>query len=102
MRLTDERPGVLVIMDVTEDGTKELIAIHEGERESELSWICASRWRMLRWLCAAGGRSADESERASAHVDLPVILKSHRHPLGLDSVLDTRLPEPLGCDQRTF
>lgn len=38
VRLTDERPCVLVIMGVTEDGTKELIAIHDGERESELSW----------------------------------------------------------------
>ena len=38
VRLTDERPCVLVIMGVTEDGTKELIAIHDGERESEQSW----------------------------------------------------------------
>ena len=38
VRLTDERPCVLVIMGVTEEGTKELIAIHDGERESDLSW----------------------------------------------------------------
>lgn len=38
VRLTDERPCVLVIMGVSEDGTKELIAIHDGERESEQSW----------------------------------------------------------------
>jgi len=38
VRLSDERPCVLVIMGATEDGRKELIAIHDGERESEQSW----------------------------------------------------------------
>ncbi len=37
-RLTDERPCVLVLMGATKDGSKELIAIHDGERESEPSW----------------------------------------------------------------
>jgi transposase-like protein len=36
-RLTDERPCVLVVMGATADGTKELIALHDGERESEQS-----------------------------------------------------------------
>jgi putative transposase len=38
-RLTDERPCVLVLMGATADGTKELIAIHDGQRESETSWL---------------------------------------------------------------
>jgi putative transposase len=38
-RLTDERPCVLVIMGATADGTKELIAVHDGMRESEQSWL---------------------------------------------------------------
>jgi transposase-like protein len=38
VRLSDERPCVLVIMGATQDGRKELIAIHDGERESEQSW----------------------------------------------------------------
>jgi len=37
-RLSDERPCVLVLIGATEDGTKELIAIVDGERESEQSW----------------------------------------------------------------
>ena len=37
-RLTDERPCVLVVMGATADGTKELIALHDGQRESEASW----------------------------------------------------------------
>jgi transposase-like protein len=37
-RLTDERPCVLVIMGALADGTKELIALHDGIRESEQSW----------------------------------------------------------------
>ena len=38
MRLNDDRPCVLVIVGALEDGTKELIAICDGERESKLSW----------------------------------------------------------------
>ena len=38
IRLTDERPCVLVLMGATEDGTKELIAMVDGQRESEQSW----------------------------------------------------------------
>jgi transposase-like protein len=37
-RLTDDRPCVLVLMGATEDGAKELIAILDGQRESETSW----------------------------------------------------------------
>ncbi len=38
-RLTDDRPCVLVVMGATADGTKELIALHDGQRESEQSWL---------------------------------------------------------------
>ena len=38
VRLTDDRPCFLVIMGTLEDGTKELVAIGDGERESKLSW----------------------------------------------------------------
>jgi transposase-like protein len=38
IRLTDDRPCVMVLMGATEDGTKELIAMIDGERESEPSW----------------------------------------------------------------
>jgi putative transposase len=37
-RLTDDRPSVLVLMGATVDGDKELIAMIDGERESEQSW----------------------------------------------------------------
>jgi putative transposase len=37
-RLTDDRPCVLVLMGATEDGKKELIAMIDGQRESEQSW----------------------------------------------------------------
>jgi len=37
-RLSDERPCVLVLIGALEDGTKELIAIVDGQRESEQSW----------------------------------------------------------------
>lgn len=39
VRLTDERPCLLVIVGTLSDGTKELVAIHDGERESKLSWL---------------------------------------------------------------
>jgi transposase-like protein len=38
-RLSDDRPCVLVLMGATADGTKELIAIHDGERESQTNWL---------------------------------------------------------------
>jgi putative transposase len=37
-RLTNDRPCVLVLMGATADGTKELIAMVDGQRESEASW----------------------------------------------------------------
>jgi len=39
VRLTDDRPCVLVLMGALEDGTKELIAMTDGHRESEQSWL---------------------------------------------------------------
>ena len=38
-RLSDERPCVLVLMGATADGRKELIAMTDGQRESEASWM---------------------------------------------------------------
>lgn len=38
VRLSDERPCLLVLIGATIEGTKELIAIHDGIRESKLSW----------------------------------------------------------------
>jgi putative transposase len=37
-RLSDDRPCLLVLMGATADGTKELIATIDGQRESETSW----------------------------------------------------------------
>ena len=37
-RLSDDRPCVLVLMGATEDGRKELIALADGQRESQTSW----------------------------------------------------------------
>lgn len=39
VRLTDERPCLLVIIGARADGTKELVALADGERESEQSWL---------------------------------------------------------------
>ena len=38
VRLSKDRPCVLVLVGATEDGRKELLAIQDGERESQLSW----------------------------------------------------------------
>jgi transposase-like protein len=38
VRLTDERPCLLVIIGALADGTKELVAIWDGQRESKISW----------------------------------------------------------------
>jgi putative transposase len=39
VRLTDDRPCVLVLMGALADGTKELIAMVDGQRESAQSWL---------------------------------------------------------------
>jgi transposase-like protein len=38
-RLDDEKLCLLVIIGVTVDGRKELVAVHQGVRESEQSWL---------------------------------------------------------------
>ena len=38
VRLSEERPCILVIMGSLDDGTKELVAVCDGQRESKLSW----------------------------------------------------------------
>lgn len=38
VRLSDDRPCLLIVMGTLEDGKKELIAIHDGIRESKLCW----------------------------------------------------------------
>lgn len=38
VRLTDDRPCILVLIGALACGKKEIISIHDGERESALSW----------------------------------------------------------------
>lgn len=49
VRLEDERTCILVLIGATADGTKELLAVHDGYRESKLSWS-----ELLRDLKARG------------------------------------------------
>jgi len=53
VRLEQDCPCVLVIMGAREDGVKELVAIHDGHRESKESWL-----EVLRGLKARGLREA--------------------------------------------
>lgn len=39
VRLEDQRRCILVLMGALADGTKELLAVVDGERESKLSWV---------------------------------------------------------------
>jgi len=47
VRLAPDRPCVLVVMRALANGTKELVTIHDGERESKLSW--SELLRDLKW-----------------------------------------------------
>lgn len=38
IRLEDDRQCILVVMGATADGKKELLAVHDGHRESEQAW----------------------------------------------------------------
>jgi len=53
VRLDKDRPCILVLMGATEDGTKELIAVWDGERESKASWQTVLRELKRRGLSAA-------------------------------------------------
>lgn len=55
VRLEPDRPCMLVIMGALEDGTKELVAVYDGHRESKESWM----W-ILRELKARGLHRAPE------------------------------------------
>jgi transposase-like protein len=50
VRLTDERPCLLVVVGARADGTKELVALADGERESEQSWLGVLRDLKARGL----------------------------------------------------
>ena len=52
VRLSEERPCLLVLMGVLADGTKELIAVQDGHRESKASWL-----EVLRDVKARGLRA---------------------------------------------
>ena len=49
VRLDTERPCLLILMGALEDGTKELVAVWDGYRESKASWL-----EVLRDLKARG------------------------------------------------
>ncbi len=53
IRLSDERPCLLVLIGATLDGKKELLAIHDGIRESTLSWKEVLQNLKNRGLCQA-------------------------------------------------
>ena len=53
VRLTPERPCMLVLMGALADGQKELVAVYDGHRESKESWL-----EILRELKARGLRHA--------------------------------------------
>lgn len=53
VRLEKDRPCLLVLMGALEDGSKELVAIWDGERESKPSWGAVLRDLKRRGLKAA-------------------------------------------------
>ena len=50
VRLDKERPCLLIIMGTLEDGTKELVAVWDGHRESKASWLVVLRDLKARGL----------------------------------------------------
>ena len=53
VRLSTDRPCLLVVVGTLADGRKELVAIHDGERESKLSWTEVLRDLKRRGLSEA-------------------------------------------------
>jgi transposase-like protein len=46
IRLADERRGTLVVMGARADGTQDVLAVEDGDRDSPESWL--TRWRDLQ------------------------------------------------------
>jgi len=53
VRLTDDKVCLLVLIGVTKEGRKELLAVWDGTRESELSWLEVIRDLKRRGLAIA-------------------------------------------------
>jgi len=56
VRLEDDRVCLLIMLGARADGTKELIAVEDGYRESKESWEAVLRGLKKRGLSCAGGR----------------------------------------------
>ena len=105
IRLEEDRQCILVLMGATAQGRKELIAVHDGHRESELSWRellldCKSRgltvdpklatgdgalgfWKALRQVYPA-----TREQRCTVHKTANVLDKL---PKGLQAVAKSKL-----------
>ena len=53
VRLSEDRPCLLVMLGALPDGTKELVSIYDGHRESKISWSEALNDLKKRGLCVA-------------------------------------------------
>lgn len=82
VRLDRDRPCMLVIMGALEDGTKELVAVWDGHRESKESWL-----EVLRDLKARGVTEAPKLAVADGG-------------LGFWAALEEEFPET--CHQRCW
>jgi transposase-like protein len=69
VRLQEDRQCILVLMGATADGTKELIAVTDGHRESEQSWTAMLLDLKARGLGASGGAGGAGGEPKLAIAD---------------------------------
>ena len=63
VRLDKDRPCILVIMGATQDGTKELIAVWDGHRESKVSWQTVLRDLKRRLIFGSAPRCRTRRSR---------------------------------------
>ena len=77
VRLEDARPCVLVVIGALEDGTKELLALADGFRESKDSWL-----ELLRDLKAHGLREGPKLAIADGSLGFWLALQEAYEPGG--------------------
>lgn len=77
-RLSDDRPCLLVLMGALADGKKELIALIDGQRESETSWTSLLLDCKARGLTVAPGLATGDGS-LGFWVALGKIFPSTRH-----------------------
>ena len=103
VRLDDERSCILVVIGATRDGKKELLAVHDGFRESKLSWQEVLRDLKSRGLEAAPALATGDGALgfwAAVREEMPTMLEQRCWVHKTANILD-KMPKSVQSKAKT-